>query len=255
MTAGATTEDALSATYHKTLPELGREVEQSVGSKRMEPRVLDVDVRPGPLQTAEVADPGKQAEFALADVMAANPRTVDEAKSRLEALSAKYPDDPRADESLGFLAMRAGAQGAAIQHFERAVSAHSKDPEVLFGLAHLEASDSGRSDEVIDLLQRALAAEPAHYNARLELGYVAARNKRYDLAADALKGITNPRPEHAYGISYTLAYCFSELHQSPLARFYAEQARKIAANSADRQQVAGLLSYLQREEPPEVESK
>jgi len=255
VTGGATTENALAATYHKTLPELGREVEESVASKRMEPRLLDVDVRPGPLQTAEVADAGKQAEFALADVMAANPRTVEEAKVRLEALSAKYPDDPRTQESLGFMAMRAGSQSAAKGHFGLAVSAHSKDPDVLFGLAHIEVAEGGHGDEVIDLLQRALAIDPSHYNARLELGFAAAKNKRFDLAADALEGIAKPKPEHAYVVSYTLAYCLSELHRGSQARIYAEQARRIAANKGDLEQVAGLMSYLEQELPVAVGSR
>ena len=58
LTAGATTEAALTAVYNKTLPEIGREVEASMGSKTVAPRILDVDVRPGALQTAEVADRG-----------------------------------------------------------------------------------------------------------------------------------------------------------------------------------------------------
>jgi len=246
---GATTEEAMATVYHKSLPELGREVEETIGSKRLEPRVLDVDVRPGPLRTAEVADAAKQAEFALADVMAANPVTLDEAKIRLEALAAKYPDDARAEESLGFLTLRAGLQSAAEQHFMLAVNAHSKDPEAWFRLAHLKIAKGGHNDEAIDLLQRVLAADPSHYNARLELGFVAANNKRYDVAAQALEGIVKPKPEHAYVVSYTLAFCLAELHRGPQARIYAEQARKIAATSADREQVAGLFSYLEQELP------
>jgi tetratricopeptide (TPR) repeat protein len=255
VSAGASTEAALSATYHKTLPELGREVEQTVGSKRLEPRLLDVDARPGPLQTAEVADAGRQAEFALADVLAANPRTLDEAKAQLEALAAKYPDDPHTQETLGFIALRAGGASAAEQHFALAVSAHSKDPDVLFELAHLKIAEGGHGDEAIDLLQRALAADPGHYNARVELGFAAANNKRFDVAVEALEGIAKPKPEHVYAVSYTLAFCLAELHQAPRARFFAEKARKTAANNADQEQVAGLMTYLEQESPRGVGSK
>jgi tetratricopeptide (TPR) repeat protein len=255
VTSGATTADAMSATYHKTLPQLGQEVEQTLTSKRLEPRVLDVDVRPGPLPTAEVADADKQAAFALADVMAANPRTVDEGRTRLEALSAKYPGDPRPEETLGFLDVRAGKTATAEQHFAHAVGAHSTDPDVLFELAHLLVAKGGHGDEAIDLLQRAVATDPKHYNARLELGFVAANNKRFDVAAQALEGIAKVKPEHAYVVSYTLAFSLAELHQAPRALFFAEQARKIAANNADQEQVAGLMSYLAQESSRGVGSK
>jgi tetratricopeptide (TPR) repeat protein len=255
VSSGASTQDALSATYHKTLAELGQEVEQNMRSKLLEPRALNVDVRPGPLQTSDVADAQKEAEFALADVLAANPRTLEEGKGQLEALGAKYPDDPRSQESLGFMAMRAGAKSVAEHHFTLAISAHSKDPDALFALAHLKIGEGGEGAEVLDLLQKAVAIDPTHYNARLELGFVAAKNKRFDLAAEALEGIAKPKPEHAYSVSYMLAYCFSELHRAGDARIYAEQARKIAANKSDQEQVAGLVTYLEQESPAAVGSR
>lgn len=255
ISGGATAEEATSAVYHKTLPELGHEVEQTLGSKSLEARVLDVDVRPGALQTAEVADAVKQAEFALADVMAANPQLADEAKVQLEALAVKYPNDPRAQESLGFMGMRGGRGGNAEEHLAAAVNAGSKDPEALFRLAHLKIARGGSNDEAIDLLQRVLAADPSHYYARLELGFAAANSKRFDIAANALEGIAKPKPEHAYNVAYTLAFCLAELHRGSQARIYAEQARKTAATSADREQVAGLFNYLEQELPGEVATK
>ncbi len=255
MSSGASTQDALSATYHKTLPELGREVEQSMGSKLLEPRAVNVDARPGQLQTSDVADAQKQAEFALADVLAANPRTLEEGKGQLEALAAKYPDDPRPQESLGFIAMRTGAKSAAEHHLTLAVSAHSKDPDALFALAHLKIGEGVEGQEVLDLLEKAVAIDPTHYNARLELGFVAARNKKFDLAAESLAGIAVPKPEHAYSVSYTLAFCYSALHRAGPARIYAEQARKIAANKGDQEQVADLVTYLEQESPAAVGSR
>ena len=179
-------------------------------------------------------------------MLTANPNTTNEGKLRLEALAAKYPDDPRCEESLGLLAMRNGLQDDAVQHFTKAMAGHSKNPDVWYGLAHLKITEGGDLDEAIALLQRTLAASPSHYNARMELGFAAAKNGQFDVAVAALKGIAKPRPEHAYVVTYTLAYCLNELHQGSLARSFAEQARKFAATNADQRQVAGLLSYLER---------
>jgi Tfp pilus assembly protein PilF len=253
MSSGASTLTAMSAVYHKSLPELGHEVEQTFGSKDLQPRLFDVDIRTGALQTSVVADPAKQVAFALADVLAANPRTMDEAKEQLVALTAKYPDDPRPQETLGFIAMRGGDQKAEEQHFALAAKAQSKDPDVLFALAQFR-SNEGSGDEAIDLLERALAIDPSHYNARLELGFVAAKNKRFDLAAKVLEGISKPKPEHAYVVAYTLAYCLSELGRTSQARIYAERARKIASSKEDLDQVASLVNYLDQA-PAAVGSK
>jgi hypothetical protein len=252
---GAKTEAAMLAVYHKTLNQVGRELEEYVGSKRMAARMVDIDARCGRLLTEDIADAGKRVEFALSDVLAANPQMASAAKGRLETLTAKYPDDPHSEESLGFLAMRAGLQKDAEQHFARAVEAHSQDPEVWFRLAHLKLRESGPSEEVMALLERVVAADGGHYNARLELGFAAAKSSRFDVAVNALEGMGEPQAQHAYVVSYTLAYCLVELHQGNRARTYAERARNIAANNTDREQVAGLLRYIEQEAPLEVASR
>jgi Flp pilus assembly protein TadD len=248
-------EDPLATTYHKTLQDLGTETEEVVKAKRLESRVVEIDIRPGTLQMAEVADSDKQAEYALANVQAANPSVAEEAKVRLEMLAAKYPDDPRAEESLGFLAMRSGLKSDAEQHFLRAVKGHSQDPEVLFSLAHLELAHDGSSENAIVLLQQAIAGNGTYYNALLELGFAAAKSEKFDLAVATLAKITQPKPEHAFGVSYTLAYCLSELHLNSRARIAAESARKIAGNPQDKQQAAELLAYVAQQSRDEETGK
>jgi Flp pilus assembly protein TadD len=252
ITATPDTAEALAATYHKTLPEIGHEVEDAVRGKRLQPQTMEMDIRPGALETAPVADSSKLAEFALADVQATDPRLSTEARARLAMLAAKYPDDPHAEESLGFMAIRAGAGAEAEQHFARAVKAHSKDPDVLFRYAHLRIARGDASDEVVDLLKQAVAADPNNYNALLELGFAAVRTEDFDLALQTLSKIRDPKPEHAYVLAYNLAYCFSELHQSSKARPYAEQAIKIATNARDKEEAQGLLHFITQESRREV---
>jgi lipopolysaccharide biosynthesis regulator YciM len=122
-------------------------------------------------------------------------------------------------------------------------------------LAHLKLQAEGPTEEVVDLLQRVISSDGDHYGARLELGFAAAKNEKYEIAVKALEGIANVKPEHAYVVTYTLAYCLIELQQGNRARAYAEQARKLAADTRDRDEVAGLFRYIEQEAPSVVASR
>jgi hypothetical protein len=94
VSGGAAAGAAFWAVYHKTLQQVGAEVAAYARSKRMKARWVNVDARPGSLEMQVVAEPGKRAELALAEVLAANPETAAEAKMWLVALGARYPSDP-----------------------------------------------------------------------------------------------------------------------------------------------------------------
>jgi len=252
---GADTDAALTAVYHKTLEQVGQDVQAYVGSKRMAARLMDIDVRQGDIETTEIGDASKRVELAMADILAASPQLAQEANSRLASLATKYPDDPRPEETLGFQAMNAGRMKDAEEHFAAAVKHNSQNPEVWFRLAHLKLQIDGPTDEVVDLLQRVIAADGDNYGARLELGFAAAKNEKYDVAVKALEGIRNLKAEHAYTVSYTLAYCLVEIQQGNKARMYAERARQIAASGKDKDEAAGLLRYIEQEAPVEVASR
>ena len=140
--------------------------------------------------------------------------------------------------------MRTNQVKDAEAHFERAVQQHSQNPEVWFRLAHLKLQEEGPTDEAVDLLQRVIAGSGDHYSARLELGFAAAKKENYELAVKSLQGLGKVKPEHEYVVSYTLADCLVEIHQGNQARMYAAQASKIAASNKDRNEVAGLMRYI-----------
>ncbi len=252
---GASTDAALTAVYHKTLAQIGAEVVDYAGSKRMKAHLVNVDARTSAFETRAVAEAEKHAEFGLAEVLAANPGTADEAKTRLAELTVKYPGDPRSEESLGYLAMRSGSQQEAAQHLSRAVNSNSQNPDVLFRLAYLKLQSGGSNDEVIDLLRRVLAVDGNHYNALLELGCTAAKSGRFEMAVEALKKIAQPKPEHAYVVSYTLAYSLIELGNGSEARHYAQRATELAGGAKDRAEATGLISYIERALPTDEAGK
>jgi Flp pilus assembly protein TadD len=253
-TGSAAAADPWTATYNQTLQYVGAQTQQSFKENKLQSEVLDLDIRPGVLQSAEVADPAKQCEFALAAVLAANPNTQEEAKARFEALAARYPEDARPAASLGILLATAGKQTGAEQAFEVAVKDGSQDPEILFRLAHLKLTHND-ADGAVELLKRAVAIDPNYYNGLLQLGFAAAKGGQFELAAQTLARITAPKPEHAFQVSYTLAYCLSELNQAQKARAAAEQARKLANSAQDKQQATELLAYIRQEADDEDATK
>ena len=218
-------------------------------------RGMNIDVRLPRLETTEVADAARRAEFGMAGILATNPQLAREANQRLTALAMKYPNDPRSEESLGFVAMRANRLKEAEEHFAQAVKQNSKNPEVWFRLAHLKLKNEGPTAEVVDLLERVIVSDGDHYAARLELGFAAAKNANYGLAIKTLQGIGKVRPEHEYVVAYTLAYCLVEINQGNQARMYATRASKIAVSGKDRSEVAGLIRYIDQETPVEVASR
>jgi Flp pilus assembly protein TadD len=255
VSGGAATDAALTAVYHKSLEQIGQDLRGYLGSKRMTVRVFNIDVRQALLETEEIADAGKRVEFALAEILASSPQLAQDANSHLAELAARYQDDPHPEESLGFQAMRDGMPKDAESHFARAVQRHSQDPEVWFRLAHLKLQAEGPTAEVLDLLERVIAVDGGHYAARLELGFAAAKNDKYELAVKTLEGISKVKPEHAYVVSYTLAYFLVEIGQGHRARQYAEQARKMAGNNKDQTDVAGLLRYIGQDDALEAASR
>jgi Flp pilus assembly protein TadD len=194
-----------------------------------------------------IAEPAKHAGFALVDVLSANPETAWEAKALFAELNVKYPGAPGVEESLGYPALRAGAEQEAALHLARAENSNGENPEVLFGLAYLKLQQNGPTDEVFNLLHRVLALDHTNYNALLELGCLAAKSGNYERAVGFLEKIVHPKPEHLYVVSYTLAYSLIELRQGDRARPYVQRATQAAGNAQDHADVAGLAHYMDQQ--------
>ncbi|MBV8807441.1 MAG: hypothetical protein JO033_02105, partial [Acidobacteriaceae bacterium] len=89
--------------------------------------------------------------------------------------------------------------------------------------------------------------KPDHYEARLELGFFAAKNQRFALAGSVLADAQQLRPEHVYPVTYTLAYCQAQLGELDQARQSAQNARRSALNAKQVEQVNHLLRYIDQE--------
>jgi tetratricopeptide (TPR) repeat protein len=253
VSGGASARDSLARIYDKTLDQVTADLRHYLSRRQLPTHVFDLDLQAAQVDPIPLASPREQVDLALADLAASNPNAEADGAAALHSVSDRYPESPEAEESLGYLAMRHNRMDEARVHFQNAVERHSNTPDVIFYLAHLESAAGAPADRVIGLLNRALELNPDYYDARLELGFVAAKAKKFDLATSALSAASqlakgdNTHPEHAYVLSYTLAYCYAQLNRADQALEYGEKAKRAARSGQDQEQTANLLRYIDRE--------
>jgi Flp pilus assembly protein TadD len=173
-----------------------------------------------------------------------NPNSRADVQNRLVSAASRNPEDARAEEALGSMALRQGHISEARSHFHKAIDRHSTDPTAYFYAAYYDRQEGVPADQTLPLLREALVLKPDYYDARLELALLGASNKDYALALDSLNKIGTPHPEHAYTIAYSIAYCYAQTDRLTEARKYANQAKQLAKTEADRAEVANLFTYI-----------
>ncbi|HEY6987470.1 MAG TPA: hypothetical protein VH369_03750 [Bryobacteraceae bacterium] len=252
ISSGVSARESLAKVYGKGPDQVMADLRAYLSRRQLPTHVFDLDLAAAEVEPQLLAAAREQADLALADLAASNANEA-AGTAALNSFSGRYPDSPEAEESLGYLALRHNRTEEARLHFQKAVDRHSTAPDVIFYLAHLDASAGATPDRVIALLNRALEINPGYYEAQLELGFVAAKAKKFEMATAALTAASqlaqndNPHPEHAYILSYTLAYCYAQLHQPERAFAYAEKAAHAVRNSQDQEQTANLLRYIERD--------
>ena len=253
VSAGANARESLAKIYGRPLAQVMADLHAYMSRRQLPAHLFDLDLAPADVEARPLAGPREQADLALADLAASTSSVEAEGAAALNSFSGRYPESPEAEESLGYMALRHNRTEEARLHFQKAVDRHSTAADVIFYLAHLESTDGASLDRVIALLNRALEINPDYYDARLELGFVAAKAKKFDLAIASLTAAAqlakgdNSHPEHVYVLSYTLAYCYAQLNQSERALEYCEKAKRAARSGQDQEQTANLLRYIERE--------
>jgi hypothetical protein len=248
ISAGANARETLAKIYGKPLEQVTADLHSYLSRRQLPTHIFDLDLAAGDVEPKPLAAPREQADLALADLAASNANAEADGVAALNSFSGRYPENPEAEEALGYLALRRNRMDEARLHFQNAVDRGSTAAGVIFYLAHLDSAAGVPAERVIALLNRALQINPDYYEARLELGFVAAKAKKFDIAAAALTAVAQlPRPEHAYLVSYTLAYCYAQLNQAEQALEYGEKAKRAARSGQDQEQTANLLRYIDRE--------
>jgi tetratricopeptide (TPR) repeat protein len=240
--------EAVQVLYHKNPDQLISDLNDYLQQRQLPFRAFSLNAFHAAPQGAEPQPlPSVRAgvDFALADLAAANPNTGRGTPAQLlDDVSKRYPDSPAAEESLGYFALTQNRRAEARIHFAKAVERHSGAPDALFYAAHLDLEAGAPLGPVVELLQRVLALDPNHYNARFDLGFAAAKTNRFELALSTLNGISDVRPEHRYLLTYTIAYCYIHMNRVADAQVFAGRAVHLASNDAERSQIEQLLRYI-----------
>ncbi len=246
---GHSSADSVQSVYHRNIAQLEADLHAYVDQSHLPLLSLHVGLPPpAQLQMRVSTVPSSEIDVALSELSLANPNSKADIQSRLTTAASRNPDDAQAEEALGSMALRQGNMAEARAHFRKAVDRHSTDPSVLFYLAHLDHEAGVPSEQVLPLLRQALAVKPNYYDALLDLALVSAADHDYATALDSLTKLGTPRPEHAYTVIYSMAYCLAQTEKFAEARKYLDQAKALASTEADRAEVASLLTFINDEQ-------
>ncbi len=248
LNSGRSSAESLRLVYNKSQEQIFADLRSYVDRQHLP--VLDVALNASHTATAQSAATVSEAEMEvmLADLLSNNSQNDPAVKSRLAAASSQLPDNAAAEESLAFIALRQGNMSEARTHLQLAADRHSNDANIYFYLAHLKREADAPSQEVMPLLEQALALKPDLGDALLELALQAVADGNYARALDALHKLTVPRPQNAFAAAYTEAYCYAHIEQFDQARKTVQRASSIANNERDRTQASELLDFITQEE-------
>lgn len=122
--------------------------------------------------------------------------SLDEAKTRLEAILAAAPDEPDALQLLGMLARRQRDHHRAADLFRQSLRARPGQPHVLNNLGNT-LLDLGRSDEAIGAYREAVRQQPGYVDALINLGIAELAEDRPALALEPLNQAIRADPADA----------------------------------------------------------
>ena len=119
-----------------------------------------------------------------------------EAQSEIESLVESLPRDPRVWLKLGAIHYEQKQCDKAVAAFRQAVSLEPGNMRTRYFLA-TALMDSGKDDEARSELEKILKADPRSVDARVQLGFLYGRAKRYDEAVATLQEAVNLEPKRA----------------------------------------------------------
>lgn len=170
------------------------------GQKKKEPKPA---VMPPELKErlAKKADDSQRSRDYADNFKAGNLRLkegrLDEARRSYELALAARPDDPDVHHRLAVVADKQQMFGAADDHYEAALRRRPRDPNLLsdIGYSHILRGDDKRAEKT---LREALAVDPSHQGAMLNLSTLFGKQGRYDDALALLRQGTTEEETKKY---------------------------------------------------------
>lgn len=116
------------------------------------------------------------------------------AVQQFQHVLAAHPDNARAHQNLGIVALRSGKVQIARQELERALALDAKLPQALNALGVVEAK-SGNMNAAVERWSTAVKLDPSQFDALFNLGVVAAQAGKREVARTALRDYVARAPE------------------------------------------------------------
>jgi tetratricopeptide (TPR) repeat protein len=163
-------------------------------------------------------------------------------------LVEKFAPDAEIEAARGAIALAAGQRDEARAHFDRAITAGSRDPSLYFEYAGLER-DRGRSDTA--LLEKAIQLDPDFADAHFLLGVRDTDDKKFAAALEHLRAATRGHPDRS---SYWHALAYAEIlaGNAELALPTVRRAMLSAETESERRAAEALLGLDQPHTPPKL---
>jgi hypothetical protein len=234
---------ALEAAFGKTSAQVYRDLRNCVRKHAMNTAVYRINSPTATIEAQSAEPSALEVKLLLARMLASNPWKRAEGQRKLEALAAEYPRNPDIEESLGYLAWQERNPAQARAYFAAAVARGSQDAQMIAYLAAMDQSAGVSDEQVLALLQKALACNPNDYETRLHVALMAVGQKRFELADAAFAGLKQIKPDDTYSVMMALAYMQFERKDLAGARSYAEQAAQHASQPGQLDAAQKLLAY------------
>lgn len=246
VSGGKPAAEALAAVYGKSASQVDLDLRAYFRQSTVRASILPIKLVKADLNPDVQEISPFDRDLAMADLLASHRSTAGDARRLLTQLAARQPGNPRVRESLGYLSWQEGDSVQAQIQFAAAFRSGSVDANMLYHYASLVDASGGDREEAIRALALSLQLNPAFEKARLALGMELMAVKRYGPALSALSEIRTVKPDQAFSVFSSLAYCNLQLNNPQNARLWELKAARYASKPSEREQVATFVRYLDR---------
>ena len=211
-----------------------------------------------PVVTREVSS--FEAEFVLANLLAAAREDADKARTAFEGLAAQRPDDVALLESRAALEFRTGRARAGRPFLERAIELNTTTASTYRDLAALVvAEDAARAEA---LLERALAIDPLDVRTRVHLATLFSRRDPVEVIV-MLAAVGRVSSGEAFDVFRLRANAYLAVNDLTRAREAAHELTQVARSRQQQAVAARVVASIERrtrnnspnaiQEPPATE--
>src|SRR5579884_1435408 len=230
LSSGMSAEQALSLLYSKSVQAVDSDLHAWVAGGPFRAVAFAGIAHAAAPETAEVSSFEQRRLLAdLFFVSGALPR----AESLYKELQREAPGDSDVAIALGEIALRRADKRTAMREWKPAIAKGAHDPKLCYRYAAL-AQQTGMPDaDIIPVLQRAVALDPAFDDARYSLALMLISAGRYGDGVTNLKAMRTIAPARAYSYWSAMANALTELDRREEAKAAAVEARRHASTSEE----------------------